>query len=408
MSCARHVAQILHRDVRRNIPPPDISTLGEPKSKMSRPDTIIRCLVTLTALLSVCPSPAAAQTTTNPTSAQFDASADHSATDGSGTPLVGSYEIGLYILGAQQPFQTVSIGKPTPDGTGTITVDMRAAFLGWPIVGMSYTADVAAMGPGGVARSTRSNTFNFTGNPCSFNVSSTLLNVPATSGSYATTVATTSSCAWTGVSNNTSWITVTGGSSGSGNGTVSFTVAANTSASPRTGTLTIAGVTVTVTQAGACAYTVAPTTQSVLAAGGSQSVAVTTASGCNWTGVSNDTTWIAITSGSSGAGTGAVSYTVATNTAASARTGTLTIAGQTVTVTQAGACAYTVAPTTQSVLATGGSQSVAVTTASGCNWTGVSNDTTWIAITSGSSGAGTGAVSTPSQPTRRRALARGR
>ena len=59
---------------------------------------------------------------------------------------------------------------------------------------------------------------------------------------------------------------------------------------PRTGTLTIAGQTVTVTQEGACAYTVAPTTQNVLAAGGSQSVAVTTASGCNWTGVSNDTT----------------------------------------------------------------------------------------------------------------------
>ena len=55
---------------------------------------------------------------------------------------------------------------------------------------MSYTAYVAAMGPSGVARSTRSNTFNFTGIACSFNVSSTLLNAPATGGSYATTVAT--------------------------------------------------------------------------------------------------------------------------------------------------------------------------------------------------------------------------
>ena len=46
------------------------------------------------------------------------------------------------------------------------------------------------------------------------------------------------------------WFTVTGGSSGTGNGTVSYTVAANTSTSPRTGTLTIAGLTATVTQAG--------------------------------------------------------------------------------------------------------------------------------------------------------------
>ena len=46
-------------------------------------------------------------------------------------------------------------------------------------------------------------------------------------------------------------------------GTVAYTVAANTSTNPRTGTLTIAGVTATVTQAGVCNYTVAPTTQIV-------------------------------------------------------------------------------------------------------------------------------------------------
>ena len=40
---------------------------------------------------------------------------------------------------------------------------------------------------------------------------------------------TTNGCGWTGVSNNTSWISVTGGSSGTGPGTVAYTVAANTS-----------------------------------------------------------------------------------------------------------------------------------------------------------------------------------
>ena len=136
---------------------------------------------------------------------------------------------------------------------------------------------------------------------------------------------------------------------------MAYTVAANTSTSARTGTLTIAGVTATVTQAGVCNYTVAPTTQSVLAAGGSHSAAVTTTSGCGWTGVSNDTTWISVTSGSSGTGPGTVAYTVAANTSTSPRTGTLTIAGVTATVTQAGVCNYTVAPTTQIVLAAGGS-----------------------------------------------------
>ena len=175
---------------------------------------------------------------------------------------------------------------------------------------------------------------------------------------------------------------------------MSYTVAANTSTSPRTGTLTIAGLTATVTQAGACAYTVAPTTQSVLAAGGSHSAAVTTTSGCGWTGVSNNMTWITVTSGSSGTGNGTVSYTVAANTSTSSRTGTLTIAGQTATVTQAGACPYSCRADDANGLAAGGSQvGDDVTTPSGCGWTAASNDTTWLTVTAGAVGPATGRVS---------------
>ena len=49
---------------------------------------------------------------------------------------------------------------------------------------------------------------------------------------------------------NASFITITSGSSGSGNGTVNYSVAANTGTTSRTGTMTIAGRTFTVTQAG--------------------------------------------------------------------------------------------------------------------------------------------------------------
>ncbi len=51
---------------------------------------------------------------------------------------------------------------------------------------------------------------------------------------------------WTASSNN-SWITITSGASGSGNGTVSFSVQANTGAA-RTGTITISGLTFTIDQ----------------------------------------------------------------------------------------------------------------------------------------------------------------
>jgi len=62
-------------------------------------------------------------------------------------------------------------------------------------------------------------------------------------------VTTTSGCAWTAVSNAT-WITITGGASGSGNGTVRYSITANPDKTDRTGTLTVAGRTIRITQAG--------------------------------------------------------------------------------------------------------------------------------------------------------------
>ena len=183
---------------------------------------------------------------------------------------------------------------------------------------------------------------------CTFSVSPTTVALSPTATSLSIDVTTGGSCAWS-ASSAATWITFSGGG-GPGSGDATFNVSANTTGAERTGTLTVAGQTVTVTQAGTCAFTVAPTTQSVLANGGSHSAAGTTTSGCGWTGVSNNTSWITVTGGSSGTGNGTVAYTVAANAATSSRTGTLTIAGQTVTVTQAGACNFTVAPDRKSTI----------------------------------------------------------
>jgi uncharacterized repeat protein (TIGR01451 family) len=69
-------------------------------------------------------------------------------------------------------------------------------------------------------------------------------------------------------------------------------------------------------------------------AGGTPNVGVTAASGaCTWNAVSNDS-WIHVTGGASGAGSGTVNLTVDPNTTGIPRDGTLTVAGQTVTVHQ--------------------------------------------------------------------------
>jgi len=173
--------------------------------------------------------------------------------------------------------------------------------------------------------------FMFTA-PCTYSIAPTTQALAAGGGTGNTTVTTASGCAWTAASN-AGWISVTSGATGSGNGTVGYAATANTTASSRTGTLTIGGQTLTVTQV-ACSYTVSPATQSIASGGGTANATIATTSGCPWTAVSN-AAWLSITSSGSGSGNATVNYSIAANTTTSSRNGTLTIAGRTVTVTQA-------------------------------------------------------------------------
>ena len=84
---------------------------------------------------------------------------------------------------------------------------------------------------------------------CNYSLSSASQNIPATAGIGSVNVIAASGCAWTAASN-AAWVTVTSGASGNGNGTVNFSVAANTGAG-RTGTITAAGQTFTINQAAA-------------------------------------------------------------------------------------------------------------------------------------------------------------
>jgi hypothetical protein len=229
---------------------------------------------------------------------------------------------------------------------------------------------------------------------CTYTIAPQSQTVPSGAGAGTVTVTTAASCAWTAVSNAPSWLTVTSGAGGTGNGSVAFSVTANTGAE-RTGTLTIATQTFTLTQAAfvaPCSYSIAPTSQNVDASASTPTVAVTTAAGCSWTAVSG-VPWITVTSGASGTGNGSVGLSVAANTGA-ARTGTVTIAGQTFTVNQAAfvaPCSYSIAPTSQSVPSLGGTGTASVTTTSACAWTATSN-APWLIITSGETGTGNGTV----------------
>lgn len=144
-----------------------------------------------------------------------------------------------------------------------------------------------------------------------------------------------------------------------------------------------------------CTYTLSTTAGVVVAAAGTETMSVTTSTGCAWTAASN-TSWITVSSGASGTASGTVTYATAANTTSSSRTGTLTIAGQTLTVTQAGTtqtgCSYNVSPTDIHVTAAASSGSFLVFTNTSCAWTSVLPiGISWLTVSPGS-GTGGGAA----------------
>ena len=172
---------------------------------------------------------------------------------------------------------------------------------------------------------------------CSYSISPSSQSFTAAAGASTITVTTAAGCSWT-TTNALGWVTVTSGS-GTGGGTVSYSVAANTSNTPRNGTLTVAGQTFSIDQAGAeapCTFSISPASQSFGAAGGSGSITVTaSATSCEWS-TTNGLSWVTVTSGS-GTGNGTATYTVSSNPGTAARSGSFTVAGKSFTVNQAGA-----------------------------------------------------------------------
>lgn len=115
---------------------------------------------------------------------------------------------------------------------------------------------------------------------CGFALSSNSQTFGSSGGSGTVNVITTAGCGWA-ASSNASFITVTSGANGTGDGVVGFSVATNTGAA-RNGTLTIAGQTYTVNQSAGTAGSLAINTPPVLApgnVGSSYSVALSATGG---------------------------------------------------------------------------------------------------------------------------------
>ena len=160
--------------------------------------------------------------------------------------------------------------------------------------------------------------------------------------------------------------------------------AAGTASDTSDGNFTIAAV-------GTCSYSISPSSRSFGLSGGTGSVTVTVGSGCAWTATSN-AGFLTISSGANGNGT--VNYSVAAS--GSSRTGTLTIAGQTFTGTQApstGISSDLFVPVTLSITGVGGSFYTTELTFANRGTTTATVDLSYVATTGG--GSGSASISIP-------------
>jgi hypothetical protein len=306
-----------------------------------------------------------------------------------------------------------SFSAPAIASSSTVGVTTTTG-CGWTAVSndsfITITAGTSGSGSGTVSftvaaninTTTRSGTMTIGGQTftvsqaaaaCIYSISSTSAHFSSASQPGIITVTAGTGCAWTAVANDV-FITIDSGTPGSGNGSVGYTVSANSSTNSRIGTITVATKTYTVTQDGTtpCAYSILPTSCACAATSGNASIAVTANTNCVWSVTSSDPSWLTF-SPPSGSGNGTVVYTITSNPSSIPRTATLTIADKVFTVNQSGiACTFTVSPTSASFTYVGGIGTATVTAAAGCAWSSIS-DSTWLVITAGASGTGNGSVS---------------
>lgn len=226
---------------------------------------------------------------------------------------------------------------------------------------------------------------------CSFELASTSFSAPAAGASSSINLTAGPSCAFT-ASSSVSWISVTP-ASGTGSRTLTFTVAANTSTAPRSGSISVGGNIFSISQAGtvACSYTLSSTAFSYTKWGGGDTISIDTTPSCSWSVAPSNAwvgadAWVTFTSPTAGTGSGKLTFKVAANNSASSRTADLIINGQTVRLTQSATCSYTLSQKSQSITSTAQSGSLGLDASSTCGWTATSS-ASWLTV-SPSSGSG--------------------
>jgi hypothetical protein len=171
---------------------------------------------------------------------------------------------------------------------------------------------------------------------CGYALSQTSRFFTSRGGQASLDIITSPACGWT-ASTPDNWIVIVSANTGAGSQRIDFEVRENFTGSPRQGAINVQGASLTVIQdaglGASCGYGISPKFNSFGAAGGTDTVTVSSSSLCAWQAATS-ASWITITSGSAGIGNGTVNYSVAANPGPGGRNGTITVAGLTFSIKQ--------------------------------------------------------------------------
>lgn len=231
---------------------------------------------------------------------------------------------------------------------------------------------------------------------CNITISPPNADFGSNGGTGSVSVTAPAGCTWAATAG-ASWITITGGASGSGPGTVTYSLSANPGTDLRSGPVTIGGQTLTVRQQGrtaaSCTYTLSHDRQDFGPETGSGSFTVSAAAECAWSATS-DSPWVVVTAGAQGSGNGTVAYAVSANGGVPGRDAMITVADRTFEVRQAGdvsRCDYSLTPVAFDPCMPAGTVQATLTTQASCPWTATPN-ASWITLPGGGSGSGPGLI----------------
>ncbi len=140
------------------------------------------------------------------------------------------------------PYPNLIAATPSPV-TGTTPTAVSAVLTGLTPNQIYYFIIEGTNGSG----TTQGTEQSFSTATCSFSLSASSANFPASGGNGSVTLTTTAGCAWT-VSGIPTWISNLTPANGTGTTTITYTVNPNYSETPRTATLTIGGQSYTVNQ----------------------------------------------------------------------------------------------------------------------------------------------------------------